>query len=169
MLNKFRRIVKGIKLNVELIKGIASDDNSLFIKSEEITPEGYVIRHNTLSLMNNNIAIAGCTVTKIGFRQVPFIITDNIFNKMSKETQEFIIQHELGHFNLHKHMLISGFERNDQMEFEADAYSANIVGYENAIRALEELKETLDLLGFGKNKECTEEIERRIMKIKDHH
>ena len=162
MLNNVKRIVKGIKLNVELIKGIKDDNNSLFIKPEEIQPGGYVQRQNTALLVKQKINIAGCTTVKIGFRTVPYIITDSLFNLMSKETQDFIINHELGHFHCHKNLLDSGFERNDKMEFEADEYSANIVGIENAIKALEEIKETLDILGFGKVKECTNEFDRRI-------
>jgi Zn-dependent peptidase ImmA (M78 family) len=162
MLNNVKRIVKGIKLNVELIKGIKNDNNSLFIKPEEIQPGGYVQRQNTVLLVKQKLNIAGCTTVKIGFRTVPYIITDSIFNLMSKETQDFIINHELGHFYCHKNLLDNGFERNDKMEFEADEYSANVVGIENAINALKEIKETLDILGFGKAKECINEFDRRI-------
>lgn len=165
MLNKVKRIVKGIKLNVELLKGIKDDNNELFIHPEEITPEGYVIRHNTMVLMSNGISVAGCTIVKIGFRPVPYIMTDAIFDRMTEETKRFIINHELGHFHCHRNKLLGieeSDERTDIMEFEADEYSANIIGIENAIKALEEIKETLDILGFGKAKECTNEFDRRI-------
>lgn len=169
MLNNVKRIIKGIKLNVELIKGIKDDNNNLFIKPEEINKEGYIIRHNTLGLMSNGISVAGCTIVKIGFRPVPYIMTDAIFDRMTEETKRFIINHELGHFYCHKNKLLGieeSDERNDIMEFEADEYSANIVGIENAIKALEEIKETLDILGFGKAKECTNEFDRRIENLK---
>ena len=162
MLNNVKRIVKGIKLNCKYISGIKDDNNSLFIKPEEIQPGGYVLRQNTGLLVRQKINIAGCTTVRIGFRTIPFIITDSIFNTMSEETQEFIINHELGHFHCHRYELDNGFTRNDEMEFEADEYSANIVGVEVAIEALKELKETLDILGFGKFKECTNEFDRRI-------
>jgi hypothetical protein len=162
MLNNVKRIVKGIKLNCKYIVGIKDDDNSLFIKPEEIQPGGYVLRQNTGLLVRQKINIAGCKTVKIGFRTVPYIITDSLFNTMSKETQEFIINHELGHFYCHKNLLDNGFERNDEMEFEADEYSANKIGVDNAIKALYEIKETLDILGFGKAKDCTDEFDRRI-------
>ena len=165
MLNKVKRIFKGIKLNMEIIIGIKDDNNDLFIKPEEITPEGYVIRHNTLRLMSNGISVAGCTIVKIGFRPVPFIMTDALFDTMTEETKRFIINHELGHFHCHKNKLLGieeSNERNDEMEFEADEYSANIIGIENAIKALKEIKETLDILGFGKARDCTDEFDRRI-------
>lgn len=165
MLNKVKRIFKGIKLNMEVIIGIKDDNNDLFIKPEEITPEGYVIRHNTLGLMSNGISVAGCTIVKIGFRPVPFIMTDALFDTMTEETKRFIINHELGHFHCHKNKLLGieeSNERNDEMEFEADEYSANIIGIENAIKALKEIKETLDILGFGKARDCTDEFDRRI-------
>ena len=162
MLNNVKRIVKGIKLNCKYIAGIKDDNNSLFIKPEEIQPGGYVLRQNTGLLASQKINIAGCTTVKIGLRTVPYIITDSLFNTMSKETQNFIINHELGHFYCHKTKLDNGFERNDEMEFEADEYSANIIGIDNAIVALKEIKETLDILGFGKAKDCTDEFDRRI-------
>ena len=150
---------------MEVIIGIKDDNNDLFIKPEEITPEGYVIRHNTLGLMSNGISVAGCTIVKIGFRPVPFIMTDALFDTMTEETKRFIINHELGHFHCHKNKLLGieeSNERNDEMEFEADEYSANIIGIENAIKALKEIKETLDILGFGKARDCTDEFDRRI-------
>ena len=165
MLNNVKRIVKGIKLNVELIKGIKDDNNDLFIRPEEITPEGYVLRRNTIGLMINGIGIAGCMIVKIGFRPVPYILTDAMFDRMTEETKRFIINHELGHFHCHKNKLLGieeSNERNDIMEFEADEYSANVVGIENAINALKEIKETMDILGFGKAKKCTDEFDRRI-------
>lgn len=162
MLNNVKRIVKGIKLNCKYISGIKNDNNSLFIKPEEIQPGGYVQRQNTVLLAKHKLNIAGCTTVKIGFKTVPYIITDSIFDLMNKETQDFIINHELGHFYCHKNLLDNGFERNDKMEFEADEYSANVVGIENAINALKEIKETLDILGFGKAKECINEFDRRI-------
>ena len=47
---------------------------------------------------------------------------------MTKNAQEFVIQHELGHFTHHREQLINGFERNDKMENEADEYAAQILG-----------------------------------------
>ena len=167
MLNKFRRTIKGIKLIVQLIKDMKNDNNDIFIYAEEINDGGYVQRHNNRLLMTNGICVAGCTLTRIGFRTIPCIYTDVLFDKMTKDAQDFIIYHELGHYECHKDLILNGFERNDKMENEADYYAAQIVGFDNAVKALEELKEMIDLVGLGLNKEGVEEIDRRIEYIKN--
>ena len=139
-----------------------SDNCKAFIIGHEL---GHFMNNHEQQTESNGISVAGCTIVKIGFRPVPYIMTDAIFDRMTEETQRFIINHELGHFHCHKNKLLGIEEsdgRTDIMEFEADEYSANIVGIENAIKALEEIKETLDILGFGKVKECTTEFDRRI-------
>ena len=166
MLNKIKRFVKGIKLNTMLIKGIKNDNLNPEFLNTEINSEGYIQRQNTRILINSHVCVAGVSLIQFGFNYVPCIYTDALFDQLSKEAQDFIIQHEMGHFTYHIDHLIHGFERNDEMEQQADLYAAQIVGYENAIKGLEELKNILDLVSFGKNKYGITEIEKRIAYIK---
>ena len=166
MLNKIKRFVKGIKLNAGLVINSRNDNTSVEFYSTEINEEGYIHRQNTLALMNSGICVAGCSLVQFGGQLVPCIFTDNTFNKMSENGQKFVIYHELGHFMYHQDALINGFERNIKMEQEADSYAVDILGPENVIEGLEELKNMVDLLSFGKSKNSTAEIEERIQYIK---
>lgn len=166
----FKNIVKGLSLNVKLLKGMKYDNDKLFITHDEINKEGYVHRHNTKVLACNGTAIAGVVVVRVGINSVvPCIYTDELFKQMSLETQKFIIQHELGHFKYHKDILLGNVqpERCDAMEFEADEYAMEQTGVEIAVKALIELKGILKLVGFGMNKKAVREIDRRIKHLLD--
>ena len=166
MLNKIKRFVKGIKLNVGLVINSVNDNTDPEFFSTEINEEGYIHRQNTVALMKSGICVAGCTLVKFNTQLVPCIWTDDTFNKMSENGQKFIIYHELGHFMYHQDALINGFERNVKMEQEADSYAVDAIGSENAIKGLEELKDMIDLISFGKAKNSKAEIEERIQYIK---
>ena len=166
MLNIIKRFVKGIELNKKVFKGISNDDNRIFFNNDEINIEGYILRKNNRQLAMHGISVAGLNLVQFGFSYVPCIIIDDIFNELSKDTQDFILQHELGHFTYHQEQLLKGYERNDNMEFEADAYASRIVGVENSIKALEELKDYVSLLSFGLNKKGIREINNRINYMK---
>lgn len=73
------------------------------------------------------------------------IFVDNVFMDLSPETQQFIIEHEIGHI-MHRHKTELKQRQWDmfwgkvhQHEIEADQYAAHMVGKEAAIRALKEL------------------------------
>lgn len=79
-----------------------------------------------------------------------FVMVDEWFLKLSPETQEALLYHEMGHINL-GHMEISlntnALEREikslegdiDYREMEADDYAASVVGRRRMIDALEEM------------------------------
>lgn len=166
LVRKIRRNIKAVKVLKEMNDNIGTDDNRISFNADEINSEGYIIRKNTMGLAYSGISIAGMQLIQFGVNRIPCVLVDDLFYKMSKETQDFIIQHELGHFTYHQNQLLYGYERNDKMEHEADEYAAQIVGYNTTIKALEEIKDMLDLISFGKNKLAIQEIDNRIDYIK---
>lgn len=168
MFKKIRKTIKGVKILKEMHENLHTDISSPVFNKEEINNEGYIIRKGTLALSMSGVAIAGMTVvdfTDIG--HVPCIIYDDRFNMMSESTRKFIIYHELGHFHLQKDILLQGVVgRNLDLECEADRFAANVVGNDIAIKALEEIKEMVDITSFGKEKFGMDEIDKRIKYLK---
>lgn len=167
MLKIVKNIVDGIKLNVEYFKSIKDDNDDIFFRQSEITEGGYIIRHNTTKLLQNNASACLCTIIDFGEgKYIPCLYTDGMFKMLSKETQEFIIQHEMGHFNYHLNLLIGDepIKRNIDLEHQADEYAMEQIGYSKAINGLIEIKEMGIKMqyGFGKFSPFTREINKRI-------
>lgn len=98
------------------------------------------------------------------------VYTDVHFRNMSKSTQKAILAHEMGHCKCN-HTAIPIIYTYDRLihilkgkvlsiELEADAYAANVVGKENMIKALLELKQYLKGIS-------AKEIDLRIKAIKE--
>lgn len=98
------------------------------------------------------------------------VYTDVHFRNMSKSTQRAILAHEMGHYKCN-HTPIPIIYTYDRLihilkgkvlsiELEADAYAANVVGKENMIKALLELKQYLKGVS-------AKEIDLRIKAIKE--
>lgn len=162
MFKLVKNVINYVKLNVEYYGDIKNDNNNPMFKPEEINADGYIMRKCSGKLMRNHIAIAGMVLVNFGDDLVPCIFVDKLFEKMSKNCQDFIIQHELGHFEYHKDQVLNGYARNDKMENEADEYAAQIIGHDNVILALKEIKEMLGLFSLYCNKYGMKEIDRRI-------
>lgn len=98
------------------------------------------------------------------------VYTDVHFRNMSKSTQKAILAHEMGHYKCNHTPIpiIYTYDRLTHilkgkvlsMELEADAYAANIIGKENMIKALLELKQYLKGVS-------AKEINLRIKAIKE--
>lgn len=140
------------------------EENSEPIREEEINVEGFVLRKSTESLQVYGIALAGLGIADVNGLYVPVIMVDYDFTEeLNRNTQEFLIYHEMGHYNLQRDYILNGYtEREIKLEFEADEYAASIMGVENAIKALEDAKKTLDEISFGTNTLGMEEIDIRI-------
>lgn len=98
------------------------------------------------------------------------VYTDVHFRNMSESTQKAILAHELGHYKCN-HTPIPIIYTYDRlihilkgkvlsMELEADAYAASVVGKENMIKALLELRKYLKGVS-------AKEIDLRIKAIKE--
>ena len=161
-----KNVVKYVKVAVEYYGDMKNDNNSPIFNKDEINAEGYILRKNGSKLLKSRIAIAGMAIVEFDNEHlVPCIYIDKLYEMMSKNAQDFIIQHELGHFEYHKDKLLDKYKRYDEMENEADEYAAQIIGYDNVISALEEIKEMLLVSSLYCNKAGAKEIERRIKYI----
>lgn len=166
----FKNIVNGFKMNVDYYKSVIDDDQRTYFCANEITEGGYILRNNTTKVVKANGSICLCTIVEFGEGKfIPCLYTDPLFYKLSIATQEFVIQHEMGHFNLHLDKLLSNkpIKRNIVMEFQADEFARDKVGTEEAINALVELRDIGIQMkfGFGKNSSYVKEIEQRIQNL----
>lgn len=161
-------IIKGFRVYIECMKNMVKYDESLLhLNGYDINMKGYICKQNTRLVTKRKSLLAFCSkFTFTNGYYVPIIITDGYFRLLSEDTQRFAIQHELGHYNLQPEIFEDETKRNDTLEFEADEYAMNIVGKEIAIKGLEEIKELLITIHFGKdNKECIKELDRRIYNL----
>lgn len=163
MLNKIKNIVKGIKLNIKVAKGIASDNMPTKIyRLEMISADGVIYEYSPATLAVSGVSI--CGTQPIQFTNgllVQRIIYDDLYDELSEDTKQFIVEHEKGHFDL-KH---DGSVRRIEDEYAADEYAALIVGKENAIKALKEMAELLATVSFSKRHKSVVEINDRIKNI----
>ena len=91
-----------------------------------------IVLYNPYMVISRGWAIAGCmtdTVSQI------VVFVDDDYMQMSKDTQEFIIWHELGHIE-YAHNTPLGVRRITQ-EYEADEYAETHSGH--GIKALKEI------------------------------
>lgn len=115
--------------------------------------------------------IFGCmlSVDLTNNTQAWVLVTDDLYEDLSTNTQDFIVQHEIGHLVNKDTMDVSSIikvfinrflkKEYREMEYNADLYAAKMIGYENAKAALKELFNNknskalskLELLGRIKN------------------
>ena len=134
MLNNLMDMINGLKER-DLMDGITAND---------INELGFVLIRNNFILSMYGMAIGGLFIANeemVGKPNIPMIIVDDVFYEFSKNSRSFIIAHELGH-RQHE-VQTEGYVRKINDEFEADEYSAKLVGIDNAIKALNDIKQTL--------------------------
>lgn len=139
------------------------EDNSP-VRVEEINELGFAVRRSSDSLAAYGIALAGLGIVDVDGLYVPVIMVDYDFiEELDRNTQMFLLYHEMGHYNLQKDYILNGYtEREIRLEYEADEYAAKMMGVENAIKALEAAKRAIDEISFGTNTLGMEEIDIRI-------
>lgn len=139
------------------------------ITKNEVNEYGFILLRSNEFLQHFNLAITA--VTAIDFNQdgnYDYMITiDKGWDGLEEETKRFIIGHELGHLEMHIDSMVSGNGRDINCEFEADEFSARLIGVENAIEALEDIKFRLYELSFGANKYGMAEIDTRIENLRN--
>lgn len=164
MFKKIKRNLKGIKILKEIHKNLHTDNNNPIFSKEEITNRGFIIRKNTMMLSMAGIGIAGLQIVNFSdIGEVPCIIYDDRFMLLNEESRNFVIYHELGHFQLQRDILLEGLVgRKIEFEYEADKYAADVVGKDIALQALKDIKELIYVSSFGKEKKGIDELNRRI-------
>ena len=93
------------------------------------------IYKNASFMINNGLYGACCVKDYLGNY---YIVIDNLFSLLNKNTQEFLLCHELGHYRRGHLEGVFGTIVDINNEFEADEYAAGLIGYQEAIDALKE-------------------------------
>ena len=137
------------------------------VKYEEKNEMGFIIRRNSDILAQCGFSIACMSIGKFDENYVPVIIVDYDFMDISDNAKQFMIYHELGHFELQRDKMINEWDgtRDITMEYEADEYAMNKIGLSNAIYAINELIEVVNEISFGINTEGIKELENRLDNI----
>ena len=144
------------------LENMEENNNNCFYK-DEVNELGFILRKSTRLLQENEIRLSAVTTvdfaTFTGMKTYLVILVDEDFTRLNRLEQEFLLQHELGHWEYHKD---SDNERKITEEYEADEYSASKIGYDKAIKALESLKVTLTELDLPSD---LEEVDLRIANL----
>lgn len=160
MLNNMMNIINNLEeTEIERLSNITKNDINEF---------GFILFKNYDLLQCYGLNIAMLCNPIIDGKQVPMIVVDGNFDELSDEAKIFTIAHELGHVNYHLNKYNDPNNvRNINDEFEADSYAVQLLGPENSINSLKQLKSYLiDELWFDEDDESIQEIERRINNLK---
>jgi len=146
--------------------------NDEIINNLEVNELGFMAIKSTEMLTNYGFSMIAFTPVKKDNEIRPLIIVDFDFEDLTKEAQEFLIYHELGHFYKQYDKTVAALnngvalDRDLNDEFEADEYSMSIVGKENAIKGLCDAIELIEETSFGTNEKGIEEIKIRIENLR---
>lgn len=138
-----KALINQIKMNKKY-KGVKPESRNF--NHSDANEKGFILDKNPCLLVNNKIAFAGMQImeTYNMFTNTttctPIISIDDNFELLSDNTKEFVIQHEMGHFNNHKEFMVGVIGRRIELEYEADIYAALRIGKHNTIKALKELR-----------------------------
>lgn len=115
------------------------------IRTINVNGEDYDVIFNPYILIFGGIQCCGILNSSYG----KFIVCDKVFAKLDSITQQVLVAHELGHAQLgHRPDRTDALKRImevmkgnvSEMELEADAYAADILGNRITIMALKDLK-----------------------------
>ena len=165
-------IVKRIKNTYRYLK--AYRDYSRIGKVEAILPlaseineEGMIIKKSDKFVKHHKAiyAMGAYSTFKDSFGKdvnIPVIVTDDLYDKLSDNTKRFIVLHEMGHFVHHFDKIVFqiNYRRDIKDEFKADEFAIGELGKDKVIEALTELKNTIFV------PEVSIEINKRIKNIK---
>ena len=113
----------------------------------------YVHIHSTEILSCANMLVSAATYIELGNdpEPQPAVIVDWVFDRLSADTQEFFLQHEIGHLKCGHLMQRDDSEKTKRSfseELEADEYAASVIGAQQAVTALQQSGIYLRRLAF---------------------
>lgn len=152
-----KKIIDAARKEIDWYKGLPTfnitdkEGREIKVKHMDVANQGGIL------LAKSGILMAGCFQITKG---LTFVATDAYFEFMTKGDQEFLINHELGHIAHQdfKAMRLAQIKaklsgksadetiratRDVGMEFAADEYAAEHIGYDKAIHALRTMREFL--------------------------
>ena len=99
---------------------------------------------------------------------VPAILVDDNFDDLTFDSKRFMVAHELGHYEKHSEKVTKpDYVRDINDEYEADEFAAEMIGYELAIKGLEDVKHILDETSCGTNILGMAEVDLRIENLRN--
>lgn len=130
---------------------------------------GYV--NSTAICVNLGVTIAATTImsTKEG-ELIPVILTDKIFNMLSRNGRRFVLLHEVGHYeNGDLKISIFNVGRQYRKEIAADMYAAERMGKELTLSAISELIDILEIFApyASEYTQLISELNRRYNDVKN--
>lgn len=153
----FKHIKERGEFNKLYMAAVENDPTIMDLnEAEPITYIGEIPVIKNSYILNSNNGI-GALITKIYNKY--YIVIDESFTMMSLNLKRFVLTHEIGHKECGHFEKLDGLEGlvvQLNLEYEADRYAAEMIGYSNAIKALDEL---IDLA----NKILDKSIESNLM------
>ena len=141
-------------------------------KMEQIEENLLLVKEPCGPFVHKNFG-AVCMLTPDATGKLGMIIKDQFFDELPKFVQDFMIQHEIGHFKNKHHLrgdknkipnIIRTFGMTNKMEIKADEYAVRKVGREKSIAALQWMCKNTDLPFLSKW-----EMRQRISHLKKKH
>lgn len=123
----------------DYIEGLEKEDPEAvtnILKGEYLGEISNIPIYKNASFMLNNGIYGACCVKD--FLGNYYIVIDNLFSLLDKDSQEFLLCHELGHYRRGHLEDVFGTVVDLNNEFEADEYAAELIGYQKAIDALKD-------------------------------
>lgn len=164
-MSKFQSILSKILIHIYLYLGFKE------VNIIKIDGKYYLHRiKNPEYIGDFEVSIAVIRRIKIFNFHIPVIITDDWFDVITRNDdnlKEFIIRHEIGHYEL-KHFELNlnnlSIDEKIELEIEADSYAANHVGNDIALNSIEYIELFLNKI-FKIYDESLEE-RKKSLKIK---
>lgn len=138
---RYQNVITSVEMFVPASGMEWLDDNLVLVKD----PCGPFV-HKNLGVI--------CIIAPDKTGKIGMIIKDQFFDLLPKFVQEFMMTHEIGHFENGHHLngqknklpnLMRTFGVSNQMEFEADEFAARKIGRNRCIKALEWIRKNTDL------------------------
>ncbi|WP_304576636.1 ImmA/IrrE family metallo-endopeptidase [Romboutsia ilealis] len=184
MIKFIKRIIDTIKLELSFVKAESAPDTLPDATVDMINEEGYIVvhDHNTVRRERNVISRIMQAQFKGLEDPTPVIVVDNDFYKLSKETQKFVIEHELAHFTLHAYEnecpdIDSLAEDELRKDREADVETYHVFKHNETkvLKALREMKRIINTKEYNNYfdlrihyfKQYAKIHRRRVVKAKD--
>ena len=102
MIMKFiKRLISTINYELSVMKAEREPDTLPNVTPDMVNREGYILIHNHNAVRRAGKVISHIMQVSLGIDPTPVVVVDDDFYKLSKESQEVVIEHELAHFSLH--------------------------------------------------------------------
>lgn len=163
MLNNLRNILDDINVNY-IYNYIKNYELDMSLYEHEMKDNEYFqfIKQNSQFVEDNDALMAGVTIMTLDDgTEIMGIVTDALYQMLSKDAQTFVMLHEIAHIRF-GHMYI---EKSPELEFIADSYGVDTLGIQKSLKSLEEICELIDKKTYGKGT-AIESIKERIEFIK---